>query len=204
MKPDLVSVNAVNLSFYVELPLNSQLVDEIHKVSKPDEDNDSGFFDSYAVERHGHEAIAWVISPAENEDEFRISFNYTPGKVKQLPKKVPKVGELIDILSNLRQEVTFNCSVTFQFGKREPTSSVVILPIRISRLKALPFDEVRGLRFVKLEGNKILYSVIHDLTSEGALQQNIGFSHSANFTGALADNILHKATDISRKFTTRE
>jgi hypothetical protein len=204
MKPDLVSVNVVNLTFYVELPLSDQLVNDIHEASPPDEDGDSGFFDSYAVQRHGHGAIAWVISPATNESEFRISFNYALAKAERLPKKLPKVEQLIDVLSNIRQEATFNCSVTFQFGKREPASSVVVLPIRISRSATIPFDEVRGIRLVKLEDNKILYSVILDLTSEGALHQNIGFSHSANFSRTLVDDILHKATDISRKFITKE
>lgn len=204
MKPDLASVNAVDLTFYVELPLNGQLVNEIHKVSPPDEDGDSGFIDSYAVQRHGHRAIAWVISPAENKADFRISFNYIPERHERLAKKVPKVGQLIDIVSNLQQEVKFNCSVTFQFSKRERTSPILLLPMRISRSAIIPFDEVRGMRLVKLEDNKILYSVILDLTSEGILQQNIGFPYSANFSGTLADNILHEATDISRKFVSRE
>lgn len=204
MKPDLVSVNVVDLSFYVGLPLNDDLVNAIHEAAPPDEDGDSGFLDSYAVQRRGHRVIAWVISPAESKGDFRISFTYTLGKAERLLKKVPKVGQLIDILSNLKREVAFDCSVTFQFGKREPASSVVVLPLRISRLATIPFDEVRGLRFVKLDGNKILYSVILDLTSEGVLRQNIVFSHSSNFSITLADNILRKATDISRKFVSRE
>lgn len=204
MKPDLVSVNAVALNFSTKLHLNDDVVNAIHKVSPPDEDGDSSFLDSYALRRHGHGVVAWVISPAEDTEDFRISFNYAPTKYKQLPKKVSKVAQLIDILLNLKQKVAFDCSATFQFSRREHISPVVILPIRISRTKTLPFDEVRGLRFVKLEGNKILYSVILDLTPEGALHQNIGFSYPSNFSMTLADNILHEATDISRKFTSRE
>lgn len=204
MKPDLASVSAVDLTFYVELPLNDQLVNDIQRVSPPDEDGDSGFIDSYAVQRHGHRAIAWVISPAENKTDFRISFNYSLEKYERLAKKLPKVEQLIDIFSNLQQEVTFNCSVSFRFGKRERMSPMFLLPMRISRSATIPFDEVRGMRLVKLEDNKILYSVILDLTSEGTLQQNIGFPYLRNFSRTLADDILHNATDISRKFITKE
>ena len=205
MKTDLVSVGAASLSFSTELYLNDDVVNAIHEVSSPDEDGDSVFFDSYALQGHGHGVIAWVVSLPENKGGFRISFNYTPGKVEQLPKKVPKVAQLIDILSNLKEKVAFDCSATFQFSKRERVlSPVVTLPIRISPAETLPFDEVRGLRFVKLEGNKILYSVILDLTSEGALNQSIGFSHPSNFSTNLADDILRKSTDISRMFVSSE
>lgn len=200
MKPDLVSANAVSLSFVTKLHLNDDLVNMIHEISPPDEDGDSSFLDSYVQQRHGHGVIAWVISPAENKGDFRASFTYAPARYERRPKKEPKVAQLIDILSNLKQEVAFDCSVTFQFSRREHVSPVFILPIRTSCAKTLPFDEIRGMRFVKLEGNKILYSVILDLTSEGALHQNIGFSYPSNFSMTLTDNILHKAIDISRKF----
>jgi len=203
MKPNLVAVNASRLNFYAELPLDSNLVSEIHKISKPDEDGDSVFLDSYSTERHGHRVIAWVISPAENEVNYRISFVYSVEKAGRLSKRAPKLGDLIDILSNLKQIVEFECEGIFQFGRREDTTSVVSLPLRISQSPVIPFDEIRGLRFVKLEGSKIQYSVILDLPPDGTLYQNVGFSHSDEFSKTLADSILNKAADISKKFIIR-
>ena len=203
MKPNLVAVNASRLNFYAELPLDSNLVSEIHRVSKPDEDGDSVFLDSYSTERHGHRVIAWVISPIENENKFRISFNYNVARFERLPKREPKLGDLIDILLDLKQIVEFECEGIFQFRRREGTTSVVSLPLRISQSPVIPFDEIRGLRLVKLEGSKVQYSVILDLTPDGTLYQNIGFSHPAEFSRTLADSILNKAVDISKKFIIR-
>jgi len=203
MKPNLVAVNALQLKFYAELPLASNLVSEIHKVSKPDQDGDSVFLDSYSTERHGHRVIAWVISPTENEVNYRISFVYGVERAGRPSKRAPKLGDLIDILSNLKQIVEFECEGIFQFRRREDTTSVVSLPLKISQSPIIPFDEIRGLRFVKLEGSKIQYSVILDLTPDGTLYQNVGFSHSDEFSKNLADSILNKAVDISKKFITK-
>ncbi len=200
MKPNLVAVNASRLSFYADLPLDNNLVNEVRRVSKPDEDGDSAFLDSYSAERHGHRVIAWVISPAEKENNFRISFSYSVGRFERLPKREPKLGDLIDILSNLKQVVEFQCEGIFQFRRREGTTSVVSLPLRISQSPVMPFDEIRGLRLVKLEGSKVQYSVILDLTPDGTLYQNVAFLHSDEFSRTLADSILNKAVDISKKF----
>jgi len=203
MKPNLVAVKASRLSFYAELPLDGNLVNEVRRVSKPDEDGDSVFLDSYSTERHGHRVIAWVMSPAENEVNYRISFVYSVEKAGRLSKRAPKLGDLINILSNLKQTVEFQCEGFFQFQRREGTTSVVSLPLRISQSPVMPFDEIRGLRLVKLEGSKVQYSVILDLTSDGTLYQNVGFSHSDEFSKTLADSILNKAADISKKFIIR-
>lgn len=203
MKPNLVAVKASRLSFYAELPLDGNLVNEVRRVSKPDEDGDSVFLDSYSTERHGHRVIAWVMSPAENEVNYRISFVYSVEKAGRLSKRAPKLGDLINILSNLKQTVEFQCEGFFQFQRREGTTSVVSLPLRISQSPVMPFDEIRGLRLVKLEGSKVQYSVILDLTSDGTLYQNVGFSHSDEFSKTLADSILNKAADISKRFIIR-
>jgi len=203
MKPNLVAVKASRLSFYAELPLDGNLVNEVRRVSKPDKDGDSVFLDSYSTERHGHRVIAWVMSPAENEVNYRISFVYSVEKAGRLSKRAPKLGDLINILSNLKQTVEFQCEGFFQFQRREGTPSIVSLPLRISQSPVMPFDEIRGLRLVKLEGSKVQYSVILDLTSDGTLYQNVGFSHSDEFSKTLADSILNKAADISKRFIIR-
>lgn len=203
MRLNLVASNASRFSFYAELPLDGNLISEIHRVSKPDEDGDSVFLDSYSIERHGHRVIAWVISPAENEVNYRISFVYSVEKAGRLSKRAPKLGELMGILSNLKQTVEFQCEGFFQFRRGEGTTPVVSLPLRICQSPVMPFDEIRGLRFVKLEGSKIQYSVILDLTPDGTLYQNVGFSHSDEFSKTLADSILNKAVDISKKFIIR-
>jgi len=203
MKPNLIAVKASRLRFYTELPLDDNLVNKVRKVSKPDKDGDSVFLDSYSIERHGHRVTTWVIPPPENEVNYRIYFAYSVGKAGRLSKRAPKLGDLINILSNLKQVVEFQCEGTFQFRRREGTASVVSLPLRISQSPVMPFDEIRGLRLVKLEGRKVQYSVILDLTPDGTLYQNVGFSHSDEFSKTLATSILNKAVDISRKFIVR-
>ena len=204
MKPNLTAVNASELNFYAELPLDSNLINEIHRLSKPDEDGDSLFLDSYSTERHGHGVVAWVISPkAENENNFRISFTYNVEKLRRLPRGAPKLVALIDILSNLKSKVEFQCAGTFQFRKREAATSVVSLPLRIFQSPGMPFDEICGLHFVKLEGSKTQYSVILDLVPDGTVYQSIRFAHSDEFSGTLADGILNKAVEISKKFIIR-
>ena len=114
MRPNLIGVRVDRLSFHTELTLDGNLVDDIHRASEPDEEGDSVFLDVYTRKGHRHRASVWAISSTETQGEFHIMFNYAVGEAERLPRGMPGILQLSDILSNIKEPIEFHCQAFFE------------------------------------------------------------------------------------------
>lgn len=203
MKPVLKSYHATTLQFHGTLSLTSELVSEIQKTSPPDDEGDSTFFDSY----DGHRAWVWVIGIDKRVKEgvrrFRLEFNYEARKARGLGK-LPRIQQLMQILSFVAERISFDCDVGFQFQKRLKPRAIISLPMRYSESPNMPFDRVQGLHLVKLDGSDTRYEVVLEAPTSGIVLEHVYFTYKGIIDESLAGRILTEAATISDKFVSLE
>lgn len=204
MKPNLKSLNAKLLHFDGAIALTAEIISEIQGVSAPDKDGDCPFVDAY----DGHRGWAWVMGTTRQQDrELRnimIEVNYEPSSGGRLGKRTPRIDQLVEILSSIKEDVDFNCQVNFQFRKRLKPMSIIRLPIKYSDLPNMPFDSVQGLHLVKLDGKETKYEVFLDSTPDGTVILNVFFKYMSAIDPSVAGKILHEATKIASSFVATE
>ncbi len=200
MQINLKAHNATDLEFSAKITLTADLIAEIHKLSSPDSDGDSPFFESY----ENHRALVWVSKTDEKTFQSNISFKYEAKKGGRLGKKLPRISQLIDLLSPIDQQLTFECEASFLFSKKLRAKSIVHLPEKSLELPDMPFDRIQGMHLVKLDGSETKYDVFLETPTQGVIFENIMFKYSSKIENNLASNILVEALRISDKFIVKE
>jgi len=200
MQPNLKSHNAMSLEFSTTLPLSGDLVSKIRDSSRPDEDGDSVFFDSYK----GHRALAVVKGINKDTQNFEVEFTYETVSGGRLRKSVPRIQQLIGTLSSVKEQPNFECRVSFTFGKSLRPRPIISLPMKYIEAPNIPFDRIQGLHLVKLDNNETKYEVFLEAPTPGVLFENIIFRYSSTIDESLADKIIIEAESISKRFVSRE
>ncbi len=200
MQINLKAHNATDLEFSAKITLTADLIAEIHKLSKPDSDGDSPFVDSY----ENHRALAWVFKADEKTFQSNIFFTYETKRGGKRVKKLPRIVQLIDILSRTNQQLTFECRASFQFGKKLRAKSIVHLPQKYLEMPDMPFDRIQGMHFVKLDGSETKYDVFLEAPTQGVIIENVIFKYSSKIDDNLASNIFIEALKISDNFIIKE
>ncbi len=200
MQINLKAHNAIALEFSAKIILTAESIAEIHKISAPDSDGDNPFFDSY----ENHRALVWVKKADEKTFQTEIEFSYQAKKGGRLPKKLPRISQLVDILSPISQELTFECKASFLFSRKLRAKSIIHLPQKYSDLPDMPFDRIQGMHLVKLDGLETKYDVFLEVPAQGVIIENIVFKHRAKIDNMLANNILDEAINISDRFIVKE
>ena len=197
MQPNLKSCHAISLEFSTVVPLSVDLISEIRNSSGPDEDGDSLFFDSY----RNHRALAIVKGiNEESRDKFPVEFTFEARSGGRLPKSMPRTKQLVSILSLLKEQMRFECRVTFVFGRRLKPRPVIPLPIKYIEAPDIPFDRIQGLHLVKTDGSETKYDVFLEAPGRGIIVENVIFRYHSTISESLASNILAEAVSISDKF----
>lgn len=200
MQPKLRSCNASVLEFSSTIPLSDEQISKIRDVSHPDKDGDSSFFDLY----QGHRTLAIVREAEEKTQEYKIEFTYVARTARKLSKHTPRISQLVEILSSVKEQLNFECSVIFEFGRKLRPKSIISLPMKYIEAPNMPFDIIQGLHLVKLNGNETKYDVFLEAPSKGILYENVEFNYVSSFDESLPDKILTKAKSISDKIVFRE
>jgi len=200
MQVNLKAHNSIGLEFSTKVTLSDTLIAEIQKISAPDSDGDSPFLESYP----NHRALVWVIKPDKQTHESNIEFTYEAKKGGRLSKKLPRISQLIDLLSSLNQQLTFDCAASFVFGKRLHVKSIIHLPQKYFDLPDMPFDRIQGMHLVKLDGSEKKYDVFLEVPTQGVVTENILYRYSSKIDGNLAQNVLSEALKISDNFIVKE
>jgi hypothetical protein len=204
MRPNLKSYHATSLHFNTNLTLTDELISEIQNTSPPDKEGDSLFLDSY----DGHRAWVWVIGldkgVKEDVRRFRIEFNYEVRAGGKLGKRIPRIEQLMNMLSSTREKMNFDCRADFQFGKRLKPRPIIGLPMKYLELPDMPFDRIQGLHLVKFDSSKIKYEVILEAPANGIVMENVLFRYISEIDNSLAGKILVEAATISDKFVLKE
>ncbi len=200
MQVNLKAHNSTELEFSAKITLTADLIAEIQKISSPDNDGDSPFFESYP----NHRALVWVKKADEQTLESYIEFTYEAKKGGRLGKKLPRISRLIDLLSPINQQLTFECIASFLFGKRLRVKSIVHLPQKYFELPDMPFDRIQGMHLVKLDGSETKYDVFLEVPTQGVIIENIIYKYSSKIDSNLAKNVLFEALKISDNFIIKE
>jgi len=200
MQPNLKSSNAVSLEFSATLPLSSDLVSKIRDASRPDKDGDSVFFDSYK----GHRTLAVVNGIDKDATEYEVEFTYAARSGGRLAKHFPRIEQLVDILSCMREQVSFECRVAFTFGRSLRPKSIIGLPMKYIEAPDMPFDRIQGLHLVKLDNNETKYDVFLEAPTQGVLMETVIFKHMSAVDESLSHRILTEAESISNRFVFKE
>lgn len=199
IKIGLKTPGVVEFRFDVKTKFSEELVKKINKVCEPDKDGDFVFADSFKVEGVGHVASIIISEIKKGSGEFGLYFYYVRRRGR-LSKKIPKIEQIFEILSELEEQVKFNCFLRLAFGKRAKTNTLVNLPIKISNNTDAIFNEIHGIHFVKIEKKELEYEVILDLLEGGGFTEAVIFPHKDVIAESTIATILGKGLDISSRF----
>ncbi|MFC1912121.1 hypothetical protein ACFLXG_03085 [Chloroflexota bacterium] len=204
MKPDLKSFSITEINIRGDIALTTNLIDAIGKASPPDEDGDSDFRDSYKVGRSSY--VAWGFLSVSSKDDMPSWFGlrYEEGRGGKLGKSIPRINEAIEILSAIDDPTELYSLVKFEFRKRDRIKAILNLPVTLSESPSMPFNEIRGIHFSKLEGKHSKYDVILDYSQGGSLSETVIFELKAKINESLIDECIKEAISISNRFVMKE
>lgn len=200
MQPNLRLRNATSVEFSTTLPLSNDLVSKIRDTSRPDKDGDSVFFDSYK----GHRTLAVISGIDKDVQEYEVEFTYAARSGGRLPKHLPRIEQLVDMLSCMREQLNFECRVSFTFGKSLRPKPIIGLPMKYIEAPDMPFDRIQGLHLVKLDNNETKYDVFLEAPTQGVLIETVVFKYVSTIDESLSDRILTEAESISNRFVFKE
>lgn len=98
-------------------------------------------------------------------------------------------------LCGLEDSFLFRCDCSFSYRRGDKE---VYFPLPVEIEDEL-FDEVRGVRFVKLQQDKILMENSLDLVETDVMVHRVRFAHEGKFSVDLPQKLLKQAKTISRK-----
>jgi len=200
MQPNLKAHHVNLLEFSTTLSLTDDLISKIRDSSRPDKDGDSVFFDSY----RGHRAIAVVRGINKDIQNFEVEFTYQAVSGGRLSKSFPQIEQLTDVLSSVKEQLNFECSVSFTFGKSLRPRPIISLPMKYIEAPNIPFDRIQGLHLIKLDDGETKYDVFLEAPTQGVLLENVVFKYKSRIARSLADKILLEGASISDRFVSKE
>lgn len=204
MKPDFKSLSIVEIDLSAKVVLTDTIIEQIRIASPPDKDGDSIFYDYYKVENNVHVGWSVISSPAKDNKTCRFALYYQLGGFGRHKKNMPSISQALKILSSVNDPVELGCLSRFEFGKRYKAKTILSLPLILSESPNLPFDEIRGLHFSKVEERRSEYDIILDRDRDGRLTETVAFRHTTKIGDALVEDIISKAVEISTKFVFKE
>ena len=98
-------------------------------------------------------------------------------------------------LCNLETPLFLRCDCSFLYRRED---KVVYFPLPL-KFEGETYDEVRGIRFVKLEQNKVLWENSLDLIEPDRMIHRIKFAHESRCSIDLPQKLLRRAKDVSRR-----
>jgi acetone carboxylase gamma subunit len=116
--------------------------------------------------------------------------------IKEKPS-VPKPSEAFYILcNNIDTPLFIRCDCTFSYG-REDKDYHFSLPVKIKDDEM--FDEARGIRFVKLQQDKILWENYIDLVEKDLMIHRVKYAQETKCSADLPLSLLKLAKNISKR-----
>lgn len=200
---NLKEFNITELNFMFWVSLADDLLEKIRSVVAPDKDGDYVFIDSYKVDNVGHVAGA-VVTKSTGELRYMIQGMCEVRRGGRLRKGAVSVSRLFEIISPLEEKTLVVSRLKLSFGRRQKYKTIISLPIKITNMPKMPYDEIGGIRFVKREGNSVKYEVILDLEQNGALNETIIYNELRNIRESMIVDIIQHGIEVSDSFILRE
>jgi hypothetical protein len=202
LRPDLATVHARALEFSCDVALRPEELEQVRAAFRRTDGYEElpwVFLNRYRASGVAHLASAIVSSSRQRAKSLRLEFNFWTRAPVAVGLKAKPVADLVRALSHWEVEATFDCSVALLYPEKGWTSRVS-LPVRLFEHLELPFDELRGVRAVKIEDGRTSYSIIIDRPENKDLSHVVLFSHSATINDQLADVMLEQGGHISSLF----
>jgi len=200
---NLKEFKITELNFMFWMRLTDDLLEKIRSVVAPDEDGDYVFIDSYKIDNVGHVAGA-IVSKSKGEWRYKIQGMCEIRRGGKLGKGAVSVSRLFEIISPIEEKTLVFSRLKLSFGRRQKYKTIISLPIKITNMPKMPYDEIHGIRFVKREGDSIKYEVILDLEQNGALNETIIYKELRNIKESMIEDIMQQGIEISDNFVLRE
>lgn len=158
-------------------------------------------YEEYTRSGVSHTMILRFARREGEQNQYGIRLVYETEEPKELMPKLkvkitsPKPSEAFMQLCNLESSFLFRCDCALTYRRGDEG---VNFPLPIQLDDEL-FDEIRGVRFVKLEQNKILLENSLDLVETDLMIHRIRFAHEGKCSVDLPQRLLRQARTISRK-----
>jgi hypothetical protein len=146
------------------------------------------FFEEFATTR-----------PDQNTAVFIIAYRHVDDSSPNARTRSDAAGSLLSLLTGLPSTDLLRCDIIFSFPGKEETT-VYPLPSKLDDPR-LPFDEIRGIRGVRLaDGNSgaLEYSFVLDRPSD-RIHLNLSFSLNGGITQDTPGQALKFGTDIAQE-----
>lgn len=201
MELNLSKYNATSLGIKVTLEVGKTVMDALKQCyppqapKKPDEFIEFG--SDYKISKgKSHSARGFVQKM--NDKEFQVYLYYAADKLGKLSgaSKLQPLAKMLGCLMQIKDNLTFEVDTNFHYSEKK-FKSRVLLPIKLSDDDL--FDEVRGLRLVKLAEGKKLFSLIIDCPNNEDYYHTVYFSYVGNISETLPKLVLEEAVNISKR-----
>ncbi len=199
MEINLSKYNATSLEINGTLPISKPILSALKQCypkQKIVKTNDFVEFGSdYVVKKEKCSARALVEKI--NAKECQVYFYYTDHILAKLSgdSKLLPVDDMLKCLTALPNKMTFEVTANFRYAGGK-FKSRMLLPIKLAQDD---FDEVRGVRLVKLADGKNLYTLTIDRPSNKSIFHTVYFSYAGNVSEDLPQLILDEAVSISKR-----
>lgn len=199
---NLKKFNIAELRFDFSVNLTDDLLEKLQSVVAPDKDGDFMFMDSYKIDNVGH-SLAAMVSKSAFVEIYRIRGIWEIRKGRRSLKGVVSVGKLFEIISSIEDEIMLTSSLRLSFSQRKKYKTIISLPIKITDMPEMVYDEIHGIHFVKREGRDFKYDVILDLERDGSLMELIICTKRMKIKESILEDIIQEGLEISDSFVSR-
>jgi hypothetical protein len=200
MELNLSKYCATSLNIKVSLESDETVVDALKQcypkqaVKKPFKFIEFG--SDYKVARKRHSARGLVEKTGDKK--FQIYLYYASSQLNKLfePSELQPLDKMLGCLLQIKTKLTFEVDADFKYSGKKFISRMK-LPIKLSDDDH--FDEVRGLRLVKLAEGRKLFTIIIDRPNNEEFYHTVLFSYVGNMSETLPGLILEEAVNISKR-----
>jgi len=191
---DLGAHNVTNLEIACDAGLSKQEFDQV-KASLPENALSEGRLVrhcDYRIGRRRYHELA-ILGPA-GEGKYWLAIHASSGG--GTGATAGSVEDLLQALSGLSRTAALNCAVDFRYPWGRWSSSVS-LPLRLPQW-GQAFDEVRGIRLVKISaGKEVEYSAILDRPRSREYFLSLTFAYQSTIDPSMPQRVVLEASRIS-------
>lgn len=161
------------------------------------------FFEEYTRDDMKHSIILRITKRTKQQDIYAIRLIYEVvdpalfefGIRIGTPLKGRKVSDVFSYICSIKNDLLFQCDCIFSYNRKDKVVPFV-LPIKVDYQM---FDELRGLRFVKLENEKVIWENAINIPNIDTMTHRVKFAIDSRCHLDLPKILLTRAREISRK-----
>lgn len=158
------------------------------------------FYEDYSRSGTLHSILLRFAKREKQTNQYGVRLVYETEETEKVSpvlksaSKTLKPSEVFLNLCRLEDAFLFHCDCSFLYT-REDEEVNFALPVKIENGL---FDEIRGVRFVKLQQDKILWENSIDLIETDVMVHRVRFTHEGKCSADLPQRLLRQAKAISR------